>query len=139
MRWLCFICIAFICQSLHAQKYNLSVVIEGLKNKEGEIQIGIYNNKESFPEVDKQFKVVTLSAGKFTGTYTISDLPAGEYAIAIFHDENLDKVCNTNFLGIPKEGYGFSNNVRPKLSAPSFDDCKINLKDSASITIRMLY
>ena len=118
MRSLVSICFAFWCQSLYSQTYDLSVAITGLKSTDGGIQIGLYNNKESFPHIDEQYKLFYLDANEFSGIYTIKDLPEGEYAVAIFHDKNSDKICNTNFLGIPKEGYGFSNNFKPRLSSP---------------------
>jgi len=133
------VCLAFCGQSLFSQTYDLAISIPNLKNKEGEIQIGIYNKKENFPKVDKQFKVIYIKANKFQGICTVRDLPKGEYAVAIMHDENGDKICNTNFLGIPKEGYGFSKNYKPVLSAPSFDDCKLNLDRDLSITIELIY
>ena len=133
------VCLAFWVQSLCSQTYDLAISIPNLKNKDGEIQIGIYNKKENFPKVDKQFKVVYVKASKFQGICTVKDLPKGEYAVAVMHDENADKICNTNFLGIPKEGYGFSKNYKPVLSAPSFDDCKLNLDRDLSITIELIY
>jgi len=82
---------------------------------------------------------VYIDANGFSGIYTFKDLPDGEYAVAIFHDKNSDKICNTNFLGIPKEGYGFSKNFKPRLSSPSFNDCKIDLNSNMSITIKLIY
>jgi uncharacterized protein (DUF2141 family) len=137
MKYVVLICFAFCGQSLFAQLYDLAINIKGLKSTGGNIQIGLYNKKESFPLVDGQYKLFYIDANKFSGIYTIKDLPGGEYAVAIFHDKNSDKICNTNFLGIPKEAYGFSNNYRPKLSLPSFDDCKIDLNSNASITIKL--
>jgi len=48
------------------------------------------------------------------------DIPPGTYALAVIHDENMNGKLDTNWLGIPKEGYGFSNDVKALLGAPSF-------------------
>lgn len=48
------------------------------------------------------------------------DIPPGSYAIAVIHDENMDGELETNFLGVPKEGYGFSNDAKGMIGAPSF-------------------
>ena len=133
------ICFAFWGQSLYSQTYNLAITITGVKSTDGKIQIGLYNKKESFPHVDGQYKLFYVDANGFSGIYTFKDLPYGEYAVAIFHDKNSDKICNTNFLGIPKEGYGFSKNFKPRLSSPSFNDCKIDLNSNLSITINLIY
>jgi len=139
MKHLLIICFAICSLIAYSQTYDLAISIPNLKSREGEIQIGIYNKKENFPKVDKQYKVIFIEVNKFSGVFTIKALPKGEYAIALMHDENSDKICNSNFLGIPKEGYGFSNNIRPLFSAPSFQDCKIYLNRNLSITIKLIY
>ena len=139
MRSLVTICFTFWCVSLYPQTYDLSVTITGLKSTDGGIQIGLYNNKNSFPLVDGQYRLFYFSVKDFSGTYTIKDLPVGEYAVAIFHDKNSDMICNTNFLGIPKEGFGFSKNFKPKLSSPDFEDCKIDLNSNLIIAIKLIY
>ena len=139
MRSLVSICFAFWCLNLYSQTYDLSVAITGLKSTDGGIQIGLYNNKESFPHIDEQYKLFYFSVKEFSGIYTIKDLPEGEYAVAIFHDINSDKICNTNFLGVPKEGFGFSKNFKPRFTSPDFDDCKIDLNMNMSITIKLIY
>jgi uncharacterized protein (DUF2141 family) len=66
------------------------------------------------------------------------NLPAGDYAISILHDVNKDGKMNTNFMGIPKEGYGFSNNVMGTMGPPSFEKAKFKLS-SEKVVIRMRY
>jgi uncharacterized protein (DUF2141 family) len=139
MKQLFLICFAFWSQVVCSQTYDLAITIPNLKSSKGVIQIGIYNNKETFPHADEQYKVIFIDVGSFSGTCIIKDLPKGEYAVAIMHDENSDKICNTNFLGFPKEGYGFSNNIKPIFSAPTFNECKIDLNRNLSITIGMIY
>jgi uncharacterized protein (DUF2141 family) len=139
MKYLFYIIFTISCQALFSQSCNLAVTISNLKGSDGEIVFGLYNNKSSFPLLDKQYRLLSTKVKSFSGTYTIKDLPIGEYALAIFHDKNSDSICNTNFLGVPKEGYGFSRNFRPKLSKPTFDDCKFDLKSDTSMTIILIY
>jgi uncharacterized protein (DUF2141 family) len=124
---------------LFAQTHSLAITIPNLNSKEGEIQIGIYNEKKAFPIVDRHYKVIIIAADMLLRKYIIHDLPEGDYSVAIFHDENKDKICNSIFLGIPNEGYGFSTNYKPKFSAPTFDDCKITLDHDMSIEITIIY
>jgi uncharacterized protein (DUF2141 family) len=138
MKYIILVFLAFWSQNLFAQKYDLTITVSGMQSTDGEIQIGLYNNKESFPLEDKQYKLFFIDAKEFPGTYIIKDLPEGEYAVAIFHDKNSDKICNTNFLGIPKEDYGFSKNIKPRFSAPTFNDCKVDLKYNMSINIKLI-
>jgi uncharacterized protein (DUF2141 family) len=62
------------------------------------------------------------------------ELPFGEYAIKIYHDENGNDELDTNFLGIPKEGVGFSNNPSARFGEPGFDEAKF-VFDSPSMTV----
>ena len=73
------------------QKSNLTVTINNIKTIKGNIQIGLYNNKELFPKVGQQFKVFYIKVTSTKLKYTIKDLDHGNYALAIFHDENSDK------------------------------------------------
>jgi uncharacterized protein (DUF2141 family) len=139
MRYLIPICFIFWGQSLDLPTYDLAITITGIKSKEGNMQIGLYNKKESFPLVDGQYRLFYFELKGFSGTYIMRDLPKGEYAVAIFHDRNSDTICNTNFLGIPKEGFGFSKNIKPRFSAPTFNDCHIDLNSNMSITIKLIY
>jgi len=139
MRYPVIIAFILISTIVNSQTCNLEITITNIKSREGIIQIGLYNNKETFPDADGQYKIFYIDASNFSGTYTIKDLPKGEYAVAIYHDKNSDKICNTNFLGIPKEAYGFSKNYRPLLSIPTFNDCKFDLLRNISISIKLIY
>jgi len=139
MRYIVLICFAIWGQNSYTETFDLAITINGIKSLEGRIQIGLYNEKRSFPHVDEQYKLYFIDANKFSGIYIIEDLPKGEYAVAVFHDRNSDGICNTNFFGIPKEGFGFSKNFKPRLSSPTFNDCKIDLNSNMSITIELIY
>ena len=79
---------------------------------------------------------------KTSGTsrkYTFKSLPKGNYAVAIYQDENNNDNCDKNFLGVPIEPYAFSNDFRPKLSVPSFKDCSFILDKSKTVTIKLVY
>jgi len=118
---------------------NLTVTIEGVKDSAGWVQIGIFNNAKTFPDDDGQYLFVEIKAKAPVTTYTFENLPFDEYAIAVFHDVNSDHKCNTNMIGIPTEGYGFSNNIKPFLSAPSFSKTKFEFNETSSIDITLLY
>lgn len=126
-------------QAAFSQKYALTVEALGISPTHGKLEIALYNKSSDFPKKYFEFKktIQVVSSGKVK--YIFSDLPPGDYAVAVFHDENSDGECNTNFLGIPTEGYGFSNNVVPLFSAPSFGECKINLDKNKTVSIKLIY
>ena len=131
------IIILFFQANLIAQHSDLNVKITNIKEVKGHLEIGVYNNPELFPKVDQQYKVFYIKVTASNMNYTIKGLKHGQYALAIFHDLNSDTICNRNIMGIPTEKYGFSNNVRPFLSAPSFEDAAINLNSKKNIIIQL--
>lgn len=122
-----------------AKTYTLTLTVTNIKNIKGKIIIGIFNKKESFLEEGKEYKTASIQVSNSTEKYSFRGLPKGKYAIALFHDENADNKCNRNILGIPKEGIGFSNNCKPGLSPPSFEDCAIDIKDHTKTTITLIH
>jgi uncharacterized protein (DUF2141 family) len=66
-------------------------------------------------------------------TFTITDIPSGVYAVAIFQDNNGNGKLDKNFFGVPKEPFAFSNNIVPKLSTPGFDECKFQFAKEGQI------
>jgi uncharacterized protein (DUF2141 family) len=93
---------------------------------------------KSFLKDGEEFIKKTIPVKEHTITITFVDLPSGYYAVALYHDENGDHVCNKNILGIPKEWFGFSKNFSPLLRAPRFDEIKILLQKNDTIPIKMI-
>jgi uncharacterized protein (DUF2141 family) len=67
----------------------------------------------------------------------IVDVPDGEYAIVFFVDANKNNKLDKNFIGIPKEQYGFSNNAMGSLSAPSFEQAKFSVQGKTTQNIKL--
>jgi len=124
--------------SLKAQ-YTLTVKITGIENTNGQVEIALYNDEKLFPEVGKTLQMERVKPEGKDVVYEFKNLKAGEYAIATFHDENDDKICNTNLIGVPTEAFAFSKDFRPFLSAPVFEDCSFKLSQNMEITIEMVY
>ena len=119
---------------------DINIEVQNLRNSTGKVSIGLYQKVENFPVVSKEYKGVHLTIHSHTLRYTFKDIPNGIYAISIFHDENSNAKLDKNFLGIPKEGYGFSNNVKAAFSTPSFVDAKFIIStQTKNIKIKMEY
>lgn len=100
---------------------KLTVEIDGLKNKQGQVCVSIFASSEGFPS-DRSLK---KQCTKITGTplpITFENLKAGSYAIAVFHDQNDDGTLNSNVFGIPSEGFGFSSNPEIRTRAAKFSE-----------------
>lgn len=125
---------------LKAQKtVDLTVKITGLENQKGLIEIALYNDPKKFPKVGQTLKMVRLKPNGKEITHVFTDLKPGKYAVCIFHDENSNKVCDKNMFGIPTEAFAFSNNFRPVISVPTFDQCATSVDKDKSLSIKMVY
>jgi uncharacterized protein (DUF2141 family) len=71
--------------------------------------------------------------------YIFRNIPKGIYAISIFHDRNNNGEIDKNFVGIPTEGYGFSNNIKHKFTSATFEEAQFSINKSKKITIKMEY
>jgi uncharacterized protein (DUF2141 family) len=117
------------------QTGNIVVEINGCENSDGVIQIGLYNSKTGFPEYDKSYEGVSLSASKETVVHKFTSIPAGRYAIAVWHDEDENQKINTNWIGIPSENYGFSLNKFGTFGPPDFEEVSFEVVDNKTITL----
>jgi uncharacterized protein (DUF2141 family) len=112
---------------------TLTVEIEQLRNNKGKLLLELNTDKE---EVIKGF-AGTIAANK--SFVVINDLKPGKFAFRYFHDENNDEKLNTNFMGIPKEGYGFSNNAKGSFGPPSFDKMVFEITKSDTMRCTVTY
>jgi len=117
---------------------QLTVKISNIKKVKGEIIVGVFSSESTFLKEGKALKNYSIKVNKDTAILTITDLPKGEYAISMYHDVNSDNKMNTNLIGIPKEAYGFSNNVKPVMSAPKYKDCKFNFSENKTLQITLI-
>ena len=118
---------------------NLTVTVEQVRNSKGDIRFSIFDVPSQFPQGNElNSKDIPAQIGFVTVQFY--NLIPGAYAIAIHHDENSDGEMNTNFIGLPKEGYGFSNNAKVNFAPPVFEGAAINLDvGDKSIRIRVVY
>lgn len=106
---------------------SLDVAFDGLRNQRGLVRICITRNPANFLRChnDPQSRRVNLPADR-VGSVRLDGLSEGNYAIAVIHDENRNGHLDT-FLGIPREGFGFSRNPRIGFGPPSFDQVRFEL------------
>lgn len=116
---LIFLLLAFFNEVLNAQ---LVVKVTNIQSIEGFISYGLYDDPEVYLELEVQLKVDRFLVKDTELIFTIDSLPAGVYALSLFHDLNGDDIMQNNFFGIPKEPYGFSLNYKPTFRAPKFNE-----------------
>lgn len=121
---------SFLSAQVITENLQLEVTVKNIQNQKGKILIAIYNSTETFLKEPIQHKVISIEdEAKFpTSIQTVfKGLPAGEYAVSVYHDENENWKLDRNWLGIPKEMFGFSNDARAKFSPPTFNECSVGI------------
>ena len=127
--------LTFILLFSGVKTHKLSIHISGISKIKGSLFIAIFRATDDFPVFGKQFKGIVKEVEGKSQNYNFDDLPEGEYALAIYQDENKKKILDKNILGIPTEIYGFSNNARRTFSAPSFQEAKFKLNKDLQQTV----
>ncbi len=120
------------------QRGTLAIQFGQLKKVEGTLRVVVFKAKEHF-KTDENFVVAKRIAVKHsTPRLLLNDLPFGSYAIKVHHDVNNNDKMDTNFIGIPKEPYGFSNDARGTFGPPSYEDCLFEFtEDQQTISIQV--
>ena len=101
---------------------GIHVKILNIRNSTGTVACALFDSPAGFPTqfLNSAMKVMVMKIQKTEAHCDFEDIPAGTYAIAAIHDENRNGKLDMNWLGVPKEGYGFSNDAKAVVSAPSF-------------------
>jgi uncharacterized protein (DUF2141 family) len=119
----------------------VEVVLRGLRNSVGKVTCYLFHGKEGFPENrEKTVAVKSVPIHDKQAKLSFPNLPPGEYALAILHDENENMAMDYNFIGLPKEGWAFSNMPSGVFRKPKFDECAFKLDASKkTIVVNMTY
>ncbi len=125
--------------SVFSQGSNLSVKVTNLKNTKGNLLFGIYNNGFKFPDKKYAYHGNIQKVNSTSQIYTFKNLKPGNYAVAVIHDENKDQELSKNFIGIPKEGFGFSNNEIGMFGPPSFEKAAVSVKKDTTVIIKLRF
>jgi uncharacterized protein (DUF2141 family) len=124
------------------QAQNVEVTVTGLRSDIGQIAVGVFTDNESFRQ-EKAFLHPRFPKDQITdNTLTFSlTLEPGVYGLSVLDDENSDGLMEYRKIGIPKEGFGFSNFYLTGFGKPVFDDFKFTVVqgEKMKITIRMKY
>ncbi len=130
-----FILTSFLTTNAQEEKFQITVFIHGLDSNEGQVLIALHNKKAQFLKTDFKNAITKISNKKVT--YTFKEIPKGEYAVAVFHDKNSNEKMDVNFLGIPKEAYGCSNNAKGFMGPPKYEDAKFLLTANRILRIEI--
>ncbi|MCC5917197.1 MAG: DUF2141 domain-containing protein [Cryomorphaceae bacterium] len=116
---------------------SIEVEIHNVRNDKGQMLISLYNTSEGFPYEPKDY--FTFPKENIDNGVMRVKIPInrpGNYALSVVDDENENLEMDKNFVGVPKEGFGFSNNALPKgLRPPAFDDAKFTVGEAPKTVV----
>lgn len=128
-------------QSLLNLKSNLIVEVDGLKSQNGRVCASLFASSQGFPSEDERvLKRQCILASQNPLQITFDNLKVGSYAVVMMHDENNDDEFNRDVVGLPLEGFGFSQNPEVVTSAPKFGESAVFVVGgSTAIKIKLKY
>ena len=116
---------------------ELTVTITDIREAKGFLMVALVNSDAAWKNEDKPVAAQRVAAAQGEVKLKFKDLALGSYAVQVMHDENENNQLDTNFLGIPTEGYGFSNNPNVMRKA-HYDEARFEIgAEAANITIRL--
>ena len=131
--WLSVLSVFILISNHSFSQYSLTVEITEIRNNTGKIMVQVFDEREKI--IDRQMsdikdKKVIIS---------VNGLKPGKYAVRFYHDENLNQTMETNMVGKPTEGYGFSNNVTGRFAMPPFEKWLFDLNADKTILLKTVY
>lgn len=127
------ICISLLATTALAGAADLTLRVDDVKSAQGNLMVSVFDSAASFMRKPVANAIVPAVAG--STTVVLKDLPAGNYAIAIFHDANGNGKMDMNMVGIPTEDYAFSNNAMGQMGPPTFDSARMELPAAGGVAI----
>ena len=120
---------------------TVTVRITGLENNRGQVVLSVFATEEGFPmNTERAIRQVTAHIHHQQAILEVPQVPPGEYALAVIHDENENDELDLNFLGIPKEGACASNNAKGFMRPPRYRDATfVVANEPLSMDLKMLY
>lgn len=118
---------------------NIKIDVLRLKSNKGKVKVLLYANSTDYKK-EKVYKELYLTITSSSAIGEFKDIPIGNYGIMVYHDENSNGKMDTNFIGMPKEGIGYSNDAAGKMGPPEFDLVKFGLsKNGIQCIIHIIY
>jgi uncharacterized protein (DUF2141 family) len=124
------------------QTCTLIAKVVGLRNTKGKVDVLLFRSSAGFPDEPSQAVVDDehIDPKTLTAQIVFQHVTPGPAAVTVLHDENLNDKLDTNLVGIPREGYGASNNPKKRLRAPTFAEARFSVsRPRETIRIRVMY
>jgi uncharacterized protein (DUF2141 family) len=141
LAFLCSVCVsADDPPATRAATGTVKVTITDLRNDKGNLVYGVFKTEDGFPTNEGKSRFWRVRRASDANRTFVCELPPGTYAASVLHDENANGAMDRGAFGIPREGYGVTNNPKPRLRQATFKEAAFELKeDGAVLTISLQY
>jgi uncharacterized protein (DUF2141 family) len=129
--------IAFGMLSQSGWSQTMEVVIKNVNDAEGNVMVALFSNDADF--LKKRYAAQKIKASKGEVHLLFENVPTGKYAISAYHDANMNGELDKNMIGIPKEGFGFSNDAMGMFGPPHFKDASFDWKGGQTVSLALRY
>lgn len=120
-----------------SEQHEIVVEVSNPRNDKGEMCMALFRDGKGYPS-DLQNAVIRECVPVSSMPWRVRAEP-GDYAVAILHDEDGDRLMTSRLMGIPKEGYGFSNDPSAKLGPPAWKKAAFTLDADKRLAVRLIY
>jgi uncharacterized protein (DUF2141 family) len=129
--------VLMITGNVFSQQASMVVVIKNVNETKGRVSVALFNKEDDFMGKSLANKSITAKNGEVQITF--EGVTPGDYAISVMHDANENDELDSNAFGIPKEGFGFSNDAMGMFGPPSFEKAKFNFTGKSQVVITLKY
>lgn len=121
--------------------HSLTITVAAVRNNTGKVCVDLFNSPDGYPtQRSRAFKQKCSPINNGTATVSFANIPAGMYAGFAFHDEDNNGDIKKNWVGMPKEGVGASNNAKGRFGPPSFSAARFSVdREKTTVSIKLRY
>ena len=123
---------------IYSQTANVTLKVKGIAEVKGFMSVALYDNAEDFPGKENYIIGEDVPVISESFEYVMKDLPYGTYAVAIYYDMDENGKMNKNWVGMPKEPFGFSNDAKGRMGPPDFEDASFEVKQDMEVVIHLI-
>ena len=119
------------------QSFNLTLRVNGIEKAGGKMSIALFDNAEDFSSKESYVAAIEVPVKSDAFEYRFENINQGTYAMAIFHDLDENGKLTTNWIGMPKEPFGFSNDAKGRMGPPDYEDALFKVNQDIEIVINL--
>jgi len=128
----------FAFAGISAQTASITLKVKGITKAKGIMNIALFANEEDYSDDENYAFAGEIPVESIDFSIVMEDIPFGTYAIKIFYDEDSNGEFNKNWIGMPKEPFGFSNDAKGRMGPPSFEAAAFKLDSDIELEINLM-